>query len=42
MIHASIIEQMKLLQLMWDSTGEIPVEDGELPVTVGQNRMKQR
>lgn len=42
MIHSIIIEQMKHLELMWDSSGQIPVEPSEIPISIGQQRMKQR
>jgi hypothetical protein len=33
---------MKLLQLMWSSTDEIPLDENELPLPMHQTRMKQR
>jgi hypothetical protein len=42
MVHSSVIEQLRLLQLMWGSSGEIPTDEGELPTTLPQLRMKQR
>ncbi|KAL7419256.1 hypothetical protein Q5752_006093 [Cryptotrichosporon argae] len=42
LVHAAMVEQMDQLELMWQSTGWIPVDQNELPVSVGQMRMKQR
>jgi len=38
MLHVVVIEQMKLMNLMWDSPGAIPEERHELPSSIGLYR----
>ncbi|ORX37389.1 hypothetical protein BD324DRAFT_625966 [Kockovaella imperatae] len=40
--HSALVEQMSVLNLMWDADGDIEVDTEELPVTVTQLKMKQR
>ncbi|ORY29363.1 hypothetical protein BCR39DRAFT_175406 [Naematelia encephala] len=42
MIHCTIVDQMKLLQLTWDSPGPIKMDLDGVPMGLGEMRMKQR
>jgi hypothetical protein len=42
MLQAMTVEQMKMLNLMWDAPGEIPSDTPEMPSPQAQMRMKQR
>ncbi|WWD17713.1 hypothetical protein CI109_102154 [Kwoniella shandongensis] len=42
MMHSAIVEQMRLLGLMWTSEGPIITDDEELPMSTTLLRMKQR
>ncbi|WVQ82735.1 hypothetical protein IAT38_004867 [Cryptococcus sp. DSM 104549] len=42
MVHSTILEQMKILGLMWESERPIITDDAELPMTMTQLKMKQR
>jgi hypothetical protein len=42
LMHANIVEQMKLLDLMFDSPGEVLHANNDMRVPANQIRMKQR
>lgn len=37
-----MVEQVKMLSLMWSAEGDIPEDTNELPTTTAQQRMRQR
>ncbi|KAK8866084.1 hypothetical protein IAR55_001235 [Kwoniella newhampshirensis] len=42
MLHSAMLDQMKLLGLMWNSQGPIITDDDEMPMNISTLRMKQR